>query len=460
MATNPDLSTSDAPQPATLSAPAALLARLRGLRANGGGLRVELIIGLGLKILGATASFGLTWLLARLYGATTVGSFQVALATVTLISVLAGLALDNVLVRSLSRALREQAFAVARASYDKALVSSVLTTAVAAVVLFVAARPFARYVLDSAGVAPFLRFFAISVVVNAVLRIVAALLRSTGRIVAAQSIDGVSYTTLSVIGLGLSWLIGLRQPTAVPAIYVGAQLLVAVTGLIVCRRIVRRWPRGGIAAISITSGGFMAASYAVAFLVDLNSMVLITRHFAVAQAGVFRVAGQIAMLFMIVNTAFATISGPWLARAAAADDRAAMWRVIRTSSATGLALCVPIYVVVMIWPHVLLGLFGPEFVAGSTALRLLTTAQLINVGLGPIGAAVMMSHRERRFLASTLTASGTAILVAYWTIPLYGVVGAAAVSFIAVILSNLLLLLSLEMPLRRSPASPPAEGAR
>jgi O-antigen/teichoic acid export membrane protein len=72
-----------------------------------------------------------------------------------------------------------------------------------------------------------------------------------------------------------------------------------------------------------------------------------------------------------------------------------------------------------------MGLFGPEFVAGSTVLMVLALGQLINVITGSVGFLLSMTGHERDLLKSTVIAAILMLILCAWLIPAYGMMGAA-----------------------------------
>ena len=418
-----------------------------------GNLRIELFLGFAMKAAGAGSSFVFTWLIARAYGPSLVGQFQVALSTASIFSVLAGLALDNVMVRSVSRALHDGRTGDARASFVRALRVTLLSTGLGALFIFLAAPVVATDLLASPPVGAFLRVMAPGVLLFGVIRISAALLRSRGKVLLSQSLDGVGYTTVALALIGVAWLAGLHTlPLLVPVSYVLGLAAAAALGLWAAWRGVRAWP-SGTADISIRSGVTLACYLILGFVVEWVNLLIITRHFGTRGAGIYRVSVQVCLLFTIVNTAFAVMMGPHLAAAAAKMDRMRLRSIVRTASLTGLGVCAPLFVVIMIWGTPILRIFGPDFVAGAPALRVMAVAQFLNVAAGPVGTTLMMMHRERLMLIISLVATSLAVLTGVLAIPYLGLVGAAVAGLVVTAINNGAGWVAVWLTLRRPAAS-------
>jgi O-antigen/teichoic acid export membrane protein len=86
---------------------------------------------------------------------------------------------------------------------------------------------------------------------------------------------------------------------------------------------------------------------------------------------------------------------------------------------------------------VLSTLFGPSFVSGETALRVLAVGGSFNALTGPVTAWLVMRGRERAVGASTVLALLVATAANLALIPRLGLLGAALVAAAAAVSLNL-----------------------
>lgn len=131
-------------------------ARLRPLFAMLGRDRLggQAVLAFGLKIWSAAASFGLSLLIARQFGAAGSGHFGIAVTSVTILSYLVLLGLDYTLVRVASGDIREGHRDAARGAVvtGARIVLAVAPVVVAA--LWLARGPLAEDVLGEASMTP------------------------------------------------------------------------------------------------------------------------------------------------------------------------------------------------------------------------------------------------------------------------------------------------------------------
>lgn len=415
----------------------------------------ELLLGLSLRGAGAVASFSLAWLVARVYGAATVGYFQIAVVTMTVASTFAMQGLDRVVVRGTSAALREGKPGRAQTLFRHALRREVLAGTAIAVLLLVAARPFAIEVLGDERAAPFLRMIVPAVLALALIKTCSGMMRSSGRILISQSLDGVSYTGFTALVVAIALLTGRNDWHFLPAAaYSIGTVIVMLAGLWLTLRLARPDPHDAN-ILPRGAGMFIAAFELVAKTGPWLGLIMLAAFSGAATAGIYRVAAQICMLFTIVNTSFAVMAGPRLATAAATGDRARLSSSIRLASLLGTGLCLPLFLAAMIFPETLLGFFGPEFVGAAAALRILAIGELINVAFGPVGEALTMMHRERVVFVIELFATAALIAIVALALPAYGMIALAAGMAISAVIRNAAAAIMLRHHARQLPSPKP-----
>lgn len=101
--------------------------------------------------------------------------------------------------------------------------------------------------------------------------------------------------------------------------------------------------------------------------------------------------------------------------------------VITQATSWQAAITWPVYLVVIAFSGVLLGVFGPEYVQAQWALILLSVGLLIAVIGGPSDAVILMSGRSRQSLANSSIAFGVNLLGNLLLVPIWGLTAAGGV---------------------------------
>jgi O-antigen/teichoic acid export membrane protein len=174
-------------------------------------------------------------------------------------------------------------------------------------------------------------------------------------------------------------------------------------------------------------------------------------------AGIFAVASRGAELVTIALLAVSIPLAPRLAQLHSAGDREELQRLISRTAKWILLASLPLATGILVFRGVYLGLFGPGFSEGETALTILVAGQLFNVAAGPVGILLLMTGWERR--AALGVACGTVLNIAVNASldPVLGINGAAIGAVSSVVCWNLMLV---AFAVKQLGVYPAALGAR
>ncbi|MDQ2878626.1 MAG: polysaccharide biosynthesis C-terminal domain-containing protein [Pseudomonadota bacterium] len=402
-------------------------------------LGAQTVMTFGLKIWTATASFGVTWLIARQFGASGSGQFGIAVSTLTILAFIVLAGVDTTVVRIAAGDLREGNLAAARGVIAGGSRLVLIVAPLIVGLLWLLRERFAVDVLRQPGLAPMLGIMLWVTVPLALQRIASGALRVSGRIFASQLFDGPVATTLNVVvmaGLALSGHATLLRSATV---YLAGISISCVLTWLVLRRLLAGWPTAIPHAVLplVVAGLPILASNLSNMFTEWFTTVSLGAYWPAAIVGQYRAAWQFVAIAGLVQTAMDTILGPRIAAAArvgATDEIAA---VARRALFLALALATPLFVVLIAFPSQLLSVFGPEFRQGALALQILAAGQLVRLASGPLGSILVMTGNQRWVLA--YAGVGVALCVGLTTllVPMYGAVGAAMATTATVVLRNL-----------------------
>lgn len=374
----------------------------------------------------AAAQFLTTVLLARLAGAAVLGDFALAITTANLLTGIAILGLGRILVREVGGDLRQGKTARARRVVGGFALAVILASATVAglYLLLLFATPLGARLggnLLALGLAAGL------VLVDPLLRLGRALLRTTGSAVLSQTLHETP-TLLKFAVIAMLALVGLA-PTA-PQLMALTLLLYAgctVAAWLIALRTVRRWPADG----PQPERALYAAGLPFTVILSIQAF---SQWFVLAQlsatatsadVGAFRVAAQVAGVVATITMTTELYVAPQMAGDLRTGRYDLLWRRQRRGTLAMLVLSAPILLVSLFAPSPFLRLlFGPEFAAGAAALSIVAFAQLVNVARGPLGALLSMSGHDRWQLAMTLGGLAIVLALGFTLIPRYGVTGA------------------------------------
>ncbi|XUU61084.1 lipopolysaccharide biosynthesis protein [Erythrobacter sp. HA6-11] len=426
-------------------------------------LKLDLGIGFALRALGAIASFALSWLIARHFGASTLGLFQLALVSAGFASILALSGFDVFLIRHLGGTINEQTRSVATRLYARSLRNVLVFAVCLLIALILSASTLTKLLGADPELTRYLYIFSPLVLAIPVIRLSCALLRTGRKVLLSQSLDGVAYTGLTAICLLALIVLDVSYSPLSPAyLYTGGVLLVVMVAVTASRKLLGGFTGFNNPVPAQFSGVVFAAPYLLATANEWLLLSLVTFFEGAASTGVYRASFQIAGLIMLINSSFTTMVGPWLSKAANEGNYRQVATLAHKVGLVGLAMALPFAILVFWKPEFILGLFGSEFTEGATALQTLMLAQLINVAFGPIGAAIVMVDRQKAALVVELFATLLGLTIAVAAMRELGLVGAALGVLAVTITRNSLCALVLHYTTRKkeSARADPAAQSR
>lgn len=152
--------------------------------------------------------------------------------------------------------------------------------------------------------------------------------------------------------------------------------------------------------------------------------------------GPYAAAARTALLASLVLRVVNLVVGPMLAELYHSGDLRRFRRLLLAASLGAGAAGLPLYMLVLLRPEWVLGLFGPAYAEAALPLQILATGQFVNLVTGPVGLALTMSVHEAANLRLSLAASLGSLVALILLVPIYGAGGAALAVGGAVALLN------------------------
>jgi O-antigen/teichoic acid export membrane protein len=395
------------------------------------------IAAFAIKLVGAALSFAFSFLIARHLGAEGTGAYALATTTAIFAATVAFLGLDYVLLRTMAGDLREGKPALARGVAASALRVTGLSALLIGAALALLGVPVLRQLFGREVDVQLVYLAAFAVLPFTLNRMAVVSLRGAGGILAAQWLEGPLSMLLALLVFGGFLLSGTPiGATGVVILYFATVTLAAIVATLIYQGRARHWPAPQRMPVRplIAQGWRIWLIVLSRYLVDWLVLVSLGAWFSTFEVGQYRTAWQIAALIMLIVTTFDSVAGPRIAAAWRVGDVTHIRQVMRQSVATMAVIASPLIIVSLGWPEWLLGLFGPDFVAGATALRILALGQMVNILAGPVGTVMLMMGEERTSFIVSLVALAALGLLCLTLIPAYGLIGAALTTSLIIVL--------------------------
>jgi O-antigen/teichoic acid export membrane protein len=158
-------------------------------------------------------------------------------------------------------------------------------------------------------------------------------------------------------------------------------------------------------------------------------------------SGVYSAAARGAELVAFPLFIISGVVQPTISRLYASDALQQLQRVLTGATRAAFALASPIALTLALFSKPILNtIYGADFERGSTALIILATAQIVNVGVGLVGQILIMTGHERDALIGLGVGVVVNVLLNAALIPTLDVVGAALATGLSLIVWNLILI--------------------
>ncbi|MDB4914893.1 MAG: polysaccharide biosynthesis protein [Gemmatimonadetes bacterium] len=398
---------------------------------------------MGVAAASAVMAMAVQGFLTRTLGARSFGEYAYSLNVVNFLAMLAVLGFEVTALRFVASYRAVEQWSLLRGYARRSLQITLALSLAVALGLVLVAR-FLPAVADKA-VAPVLLAAALLLPLLVGMRILAANLQGLQRAVSGQCLQGLLRPLLLAVGLGLMLLAAHSRPTPVTLMLINVASTALTAGLLwlLFRRVAPRgmWdasPEFRTAEWLRVTGPLFLIAVSQTLLTSTDTLMLGTMSGTTA-AGYYSVASQVASAVAFTITAVNGIVAPMIAELHAQKRYAELQRMIRLASAGSLIVATPVLLILVIFGRPIMGLFGPAFVQGLSAMLILSVGQFSVVAFGSVGFLMTMTGREGEASRIILISAVVNVALNALLIPHFGMAGSASATAFSILLRSLML---------------------
>jgi O-antigen/teichoic acid export membrane protein len=170
---------------------------------------------------------------------------------------------------------------------------------------------------------------------------------------------------------------------------------------------------------------------------NIQTLLLGAFH-AVTTVGVFAVASRVNMVGKMFQESIVTASAPIVSELYDQGKSAQLSRFYQTMTKWTFTVNLPLFLILQLFPGVILSIFGREYVGGATALTILAWGNLVDAATGICGVVIDMTGKTGLKLVNVITVSGLLLGLNLLLTPRWGLLGAATAAATATATVNLL----------------------
>ena len=396
---------------------------------------------MGAKVFGGLSGYVLAFVLAKRGGSEAVGTYELAFTFIVLLSVAARYGLDGAMVRYIGQFSAENLHGAVRWLYALSMKFAGVFSIVLGILLF-AFSPWLAHTFGTGDnlVIP-LKWSALAVPFFTLLNMNAETLRGFKQMLPYSILQQGSVIFLAAIlfaffgfGLNTGLIAVLCLLAATIILYIYSQFKIGSQ--------FKSLPKAVVPPVSFSQVRQVAwpifLSSSIFMLMSWTDTLMIGYFRDEADVGIYRIAFKISTVIAFTQFAINGIAAPMIADLYHRKDMKGLRVLIHQVGLFNFLFSVPIFLVILIAPSFLLGLFGAEFVAGRDLLLILSAGQVVFALSGPVMYILTMTKHEKAalyimYVTAAVNLVGNAILI-----PLIGLQGAALATAFTTILWNVI----------------------
>lgn len=401
-------------------------------------------IAFAFRIVSALASYVFFYFLARFYGPEGTGVFTTSWTILMISSVVGKMGFDTSIVRFMAESSSTRGYYRMRMIYRISLRIVLVSASIVSVVLILFSQKFTDLFYDSIEERWIVVLVALAVIPYSIMSFNAETLKGLKKILHFSIHQNVTIYFGSLLLMAAFHFFYGSVESAIIAL-LASMLILMCTSFYTLRSFLRHYPDhdshysqdipksskiiGTTLPMMLTNSLFLVMNWT-----DVMMLAAMTDDAAV---GIYNIALKIAALSSIVLIAVNSIAMPKYAELFKVN-KVRFKQVVKAVSFLSFTISLPIFIVVILFPDFVIGLFGEGFTKGGHAMVILSASQLFSAFSGSTVVLLNMIGKER----TTVYVLGFSVIVNlilnYFLIPLYGLNGAAyATAFSTVLLNGL-----------------------
>lgn len=400
-------------------------------------LLMKTVITAAIKAGAAFIAFFMTLAITRTLSTEQSGLFLLAIAGLSVLNVIFRFGLDNVVLRKISAEDSHVGL--------QAMTTGLIWITIACFPFVLLCSIFSEFIADQLlskpAFAPILAISIWALPSMALFMLFAAGFQAFHRVIATTFFQNLGVSLLFLLSFFLFWYFSPEKLSAVLAaqIYVASTVMVFVIAIFMWhRQIDGDWRRVVFKDTELLNASFN--------LWTATSMSMAVQWSGILMAGAFVISSDIAYLSAAQRTANLASFALVVVNMVVAPRYARLWhegnvdemrRLAKWSTRGMLLLVLPIIVVILFIPELIMGLFGDGYEKGAILLSIMAIGQFVNVATGSVGYLLNMSGHERDFRRVTMFAGPLTIILSYFFIIQWGVLGAAIATAVGLSLQNI-----------------------
>ncbi|WP_371375369.1 oligosaccharide flippase family protein [Thalassotalea aquiviva] len=393
------------------------------------------------RILGALSGFLMNLIIARNLSVEQSGLFFLGYAVCTFFSTVCMLGLPNALIRFIGSYSTENNLSVVKGVFNKGVRTSFFFTLLFTILLYSFSGEISNQVFGKESFKSTLQLFLLALPFYVVIQLLGFSFQGLGKSVLTIICQNIAIQFIVILCILLACLLSPNLSAE------NITVFFLCSCVMVCGIAFYKWLRTFNNAIKpdysetknlIESAKPLWVMMLVSALVEWSGQIVTGIYVSSEQVAFFSVAQRVAMLTSFVLIAVNLVAAPRFAAISKKGDHSELRSLSLLCSRLMIFLATPVLLFMLFFPEFILGFFGEDYKQASNILRILVLGQFVNVITGSVGYLLNMSGHEREMRNVVLFSGPLALILAFVLTPLYGTLGAAIATAVALACQNLI----------------------
>ncbi|NOZ47018.1 MAG: flippase [Chlorobi bacterium] len=399
-------------------------------------------IALVFKSFGILMQYLLFFYIARKYGSEMLGIFSTCFTILLIGSVFGKLGLDTSIVKFIAqlKAIKKDNFIFITyiTGFKLVFISGLLV----AMLIYLTSGYLSRVFFNTPDAQHYMKLVSYAVFTFVILGYNAEILRGLKRITFYSFFQNGSIYLLMLLFL-YAGVFNSSKEGVIESLTLSVLVLMLFSFLILRNGLAKYLP-GYSKEKYFTSGKILKTSWpmmlsnSLFFVMNWIDILMLSYFKDESMVGIYNTCVKIAGINSVALIAINSIASPKFAELYAQNYKSKFKRFVKHTSLLNVAISLPIFLLIVIFPKDLLSIFGGEFVSGSGALLILVAGQMFNSLSGSTMHLINMTGQEKTGRNIILFGAILNFILNFILIPVYGIEGAAFATAFSTITWNVL----------------------
>lgn len=404
------------------------------------------------KILGMAVGYVSMLYITNRYGAKEFGILSLLITIVSIFAIIPKFGMENALVRIVGELNSLKFISQIPIVFKNVLIFSSVLALIFAFILFYLSNYIATDILNKPYLVQYIKIVAITVVTTTMTTIISATYQGMKKTKEFILIQALLLQLIFLLFLFINGYVNVSNN--VVTIYVYASIVTTILSFYFIVKTLNSFmqkeensqTKYNLKSVIFTAFP-MLLSGSFAMLMSWTDIVMIGIYKNEVDVGIYSAAQRMAALASLSLIAINTIAAPKFVEFYSKGDIVGLEKIAKQSTKIIFFTSFPLILVYFIFPEYIMGLFGNEFMVGSTVLIFISIAQFVNAVSGSVGYIMQMTDNQKIFQNVIIFASIINIILNYILIPKYGINGAAIATMVSMIFWNITLMIYVKIKL-------------